>query len=77
MDALVAAGVAVRVVDDDVFRGDGQVDPQLVAGQTALGLGDTRDGSGVYPLTESAATGLKYISSPGDYKCPASAGASD
>lgn len=39
VDALVAAGVAVCVVDDDVFRGDGQVDPQLVAGQTALGLG--------------------------------------
>lgn len=42
VDALVAAGVAVRVVDDDVFRGDGQMDPQLVAGQTALGLGTHR-----------------------------------
>lgn len=39
VDALVAAGVAVRVVDDDVVRGDGQVNPQLVAGQAALGLG--------------------------------------
>lgn len=46
VDALVAAGVAVRVVDDHVFRGDGQVDPQLVAGQTALGLGTHRSGQG-------------------------------
>lgn len=46
VDALVAAGVAVRVVDDHVFRGDGQVDAQLVAGQTALGLGTHRTGQG-------------------------------
>lgn len=38
VDALVAAGVAVGVVDDHVVRGDGQVDAQLVAGQAALGL---------------------------------------
>lgn len=42
VNALVAAGVAVRVVDDHVVRGDGQVDPQLVAGQAALGLGTQR-----------------------------------
>lgn len=46
VDALVAAGVAVCVVDDHVFRGDGQVDPQLVAGQTALGLGRHSTGQG-------------------------------
>lgn len=45
VDALVAAGVAVRVVDDHVVRGDGQVDAQLVAGQAALGLGGDRGGS--------------------------------
>ena len=38
MDALVAAGVAVRVVDDHIVRGDWEVDPQLVPGQAALGL---------------------------------------
>lgn len=37
--ALVAARVAVRVVDDHVVRGDRQVDPQLITGQTTLGLG--------------------------------------
>lgn len=42
VDALVPAGVAVRVVDDHVVRGDGQVNPQLVAGQAALGLGTQR-----------------------------------
>lgn len=42
VDALVAAGVAVRVVDDHVVRGDGQVHTQLVAGQAALGLGTQR-----------------------------------
>lgn len=39
VNALVPAGVTVRVVDDHVVCGDGKVDPQLVAGQAALGLG--------------------------------------
>lgn len=42
VNALVAAGVAVCVVDDHVVRGNGQVNPQLVAGQAALGLGTQR-----------------------------------
>ena len=39
--ALVAAGVAVCVVDHHVVRGHRQVDPQLVTGETALRLGGT------------------------------------
>ena len=42
VDALVAAGVAVRVVDHHVVGGNGEVDAQLVAGQTALGLREKR-----------------------------------
>lgn len=39
VDALVAAGVAVRVVDDHIVSRDRQVNPQLVAGEATLGLG--------------------------------------
>lgn len=46
VNALVAAGVAVRVVDDHVVCGDGQVNPQLVAGQAALGLRTQRTSQG-------------------------------
>lgn len=38
VDALVAARVAVCVVDDHVVRGNGQVNSQLIAGQTSLSL---------------------------------------
>lgn len=38
VDALVAAGVAVRVVDDHVVGGNRQVNPQLVTGQASLRL---------------------------------------
>ena len=38
MYPLVAAGVTVCVVDDHVVRGDGQMDAELIARQTALGL---------------------------------------
>lgn len=56
VNALVTAGVAVRVVDDDVVRGDGQVNPQLVTGQTALGLGTQSAGQGL------SANGERYNS---------------
>lgn len=38
VDALVPAGVAVRVVDDHVVGGNRQVNPQLVTGQASLRL---------------------------------------
>lgn len=42
VDALVAARVAVCVVDDHIVRGDREVDAQLITGQTTLGLGGQR-----------------------------------
>lgn len=42
VNTLVAAGVSMCVVYDYIVRGDRQVNPQLVAGQTTLGLGGQR-----------------------------------
>lgn len=38
VDALVAAWVAVCIVDDHIVWGHGQVDPQLITWQATLGL---------------------------------------
>lgn len=60
VNALVAAGVSMCVVYDYIVRGDRQVNPQLVAGQTTLGLGGQRIQSF---YIQSAAAG--YFNSPG------------
>lgn len=53
MDALVATRVAVGVVDDHVVRGDGEVNPQLITGQTALGLGRAEYSGNINTPSES------------------------
>jgi len=53
VDALVAAGVAVCVVDDHVVQGDRQVNPQLVTGEAPLGLGGAEDSQVMQGIHES------------------------
>lgn len=53
MDALVATRVAVGVIDDHVVRGDRKVNPQLIAGQTALGLGRAEYSGNINAPSES------------------------
>lgn len=57
VDALVAAGVAVCVVDDHIVRGDREVDTQLIARQATLGLG----GGGTFHSAEFL---LRHFKSP-------------